>query len=585
MIRSLFFSLWLPLTVSATEIMDVHEIREGMKGIGKTVFEGTEVDSFEVEILGVMRNVRPHGDIILARLSGGPSHREGRESLIEHTGIIAGMSGSPIYIEGKLIGALAFAWPFSKEPIAGITPISEMQKIVMGEGGEGRRMLDDLKFKVKWNEEWEMVPIQTPLLLSGFEEGVFRDVKVFFESYGLLPTLGGLEGEDLHHSSLEPGSVIGVQLISGDARAGALGTVTDREGDRILAFGHPFLWSGEVNFPMTTGYIHSILPSQFLSFKMGSTGEVVGKLIQDRRAGVLGKMGEFSRMIPIEISLQKFNDSGREKSSIQKYHFEVIQEKSLTSNLSGFLVLHSLFASGYSEGEMAIETDLTLEMKTPSGEFTLQQSDLYSGKDSPTTFVKEVTNLISSLHNNPYEPIEFDEIQFTLDLYEEEERRGTLEALYVDKTSVKPGEDLQISLFYKPNRGERIRKNHSIKIPRDLPKGRVEVRVLDGKTLEKRELERDPFKKSHHDFTQFLDILRKERRRNEIWIQLVLPRKGYIIQGRELRALPPSLLSILSPSKEAGEGEVLNEEVIREERIPTEYDLSGFQSQSIEIIY
>ena len=373
--KFLLFLFYLSVPVLATEYMPTHEIQAGMKGIGKTVFQGTQVDSFEVEILGVMRNVRPRGDIIIARLSGGP---------LEKTGIIAGMSGSPVYIHGKLIGALAFAWPFSKEPIAGITPISEMLQIVQwvsrleGEEDQEMGMVEDLKFEISEDilshndlryphSTFEMTPIQTPLILSGFDERSLKDARQLFEPLGLLPVQGGIAGEENSPDAdaLVPGSAVGVQLISGDARAGALGTVTERKGKQILAFGHPFLWTGEVDFPMTKGYIHSILPSQVISFKMGSPGKVVGRLIQDRRAGIFGKIGEYSKMIPVDITIHRTDHSkskGSKSSKLQssnlesKFHYEIISHRGIPHPPFGSRLRICLWRDGNEDGSLPYST-------------------------------------------------------------------------------------------------------------------------------------------------------------------------------------------------------------------------------------
>jgi hypothetical protein len=605
-----------PIMGLSREYKSTHEIKAGMKGIGKTVFQGTRVDSFDVEILGVLRNTRPKGSIIIGRLSGGPADAHGTGSLIEKTGIIAGMSGSPVYIDGELIGALAFAWPFAKEPIAGITPISEMLQIIQtasqtgGEKGMGLGMIEDLKFEVTERSlnhggmrqipsTFEMVPIQTPLYLSGLDERSINDARELFEPYGLLPVQGGIfespeseasllqsDKSPISQSTLEPGSVIGVQLVTGDLRAGAIGTVTEKNGEQILAFGHPYLWTGNVDFPITTGYIHSILPSRFVSFKMGSTGEIVGRLFQDRRAGIFGKLGEYSEMIPVEVEIQRevTDNSGQSIKKIDTYNYEIIQEKRLTSGIAGFLSLNSVNASAVTGGDMAMKLDLSLEMRSPSGEFTVQRSDLYSGDDSPTISAREVVSIVDALLNNPYETVEASKIRVKVDLFEGMNRNGRIEALYVDKGRAKPGDTIQATYFYRPHRGERIRNTLSITLPEDLPEGKVELRVLDGKTLARKELEKNAAKYEHKNFTQFIDFIRRERHSNDVWVQLVLSRKGFMIKGKELPALPPSLLSILSTSEEAGEGETIKEDVILEKRFSTDYILTGKETQSIDIV-
>ncbi|MEO0071733.1 MAG: SpoIVB peptidase S55 domain-containing protein, partial [candidate division WOR-3 bacterium] len=302
-------------------ILPVDSIRPGMKGIGRSVFSGTKVEEFEVEVLDVMRNVSPHRDIILCRLSGAG---------LEKTGVIAGMSGSPVYINNKLAGAVASTWSFAKEPVAGVTPAKEMLDIWDRERDSSTRQSlprahrkgflhfsrNDGARGLGWKEkiktgkgglgeaEWGMTHLPLPLTISGFNPAIKEIAQPILAQYNL--TLVGATGSapnTLDTANLIPGGAVGVGLIDGDVRLAAVGTITHREGNRILAFGHPLFLAGDVALPMTGGVIHSVLPSMELSFKIFSPSPPIGVITQDRESGVSGLIGPLPPMVPISVAV------------------------------------------------------------------------------------------------------------------------------------------------------------------------------------------------------------------------------------------------------------------------------------------
>ncbi|MCD5401397.1 hypothetical protein LR013_02225, partial [candidate division NPL-UPA2 bacterium] len=294
-------SLTVPFSLRADDgFMGVEELRSGMRGIGRTVFSGTKVEDFDVEILGVLENVWPRGDLILVRLEGGP---------LERTGVISGMSGSPIYIEGRLIGALAYAWPFSREAIAGVTPIKDMLSI-----WEADKNIRGDEASWSWEQPltgesgpgaFTLKPLPSPLTLSGFDPQVIREMELTLSRFGFLITQGGGgAAPEKEEVSLVPGAAVGVPLIKGDLNATVIGTLTYRRGDKILALGHPMLFGGTVDLPLSGAYIQALMPSQFISFKLGSATQTVGRISQDRRAAIAGEVGNFARMIPFEVKIE-----------------------------------------------------------------------------------------------------------------------------------------------------------------------------------------------------------------------------------------------------------------------------------------
>src|SRR5215471_19046984 len=348
-LRSFWFSFFLimaftlSLSAETTSFMSVDEVRPGMKGTGKTVFQGTKIEQFDVELLGVLKNYAPKQDMILARLSGGP---------LAKTGVIAGMSGSPVYIDGKLLGAVAFSFPFATEPIAGIQPIQQMlglldqkpapaQQKIAGNGLEGepragilpsesptsfiykqfeklaagtplsqlllpQSLLSNNPFSTSTGTA-SLTRIQTPLFVSGATPAALQQFGALFNTFGFTPVQGGGGGSAAGlatstPSKVEPGSSINVELIRGDISWSANGTVTYVDGNRVYAFGHPNLTAGPTDVPMSAGYVISLLPNLQNSFKLAVPLDVVGSFQQDRSTGIAGTVGVKSKMIPVTVT-------------------------------------------------------------------------------------------------------------------------------------------------------------------------------------------------------------------------------------------------------------------------------------------
>src|SRR3954463_1704930 len=342
------------LSGAATQ-MPIGEIRPGMVGTGHTVFDGTHVEEFKAHIIGVLENmIGTHRNLILAKLEGGP---------LANTGVIAGMSGSPVSTDGKLVGAVSYALgSFSKEPIAGITPIAEMTDST--NFGDLRPIGSKVKVEypltrdgltaafrkaLNWNHPFAarpddaqlsgasavagmgpgqlgtlLRPIATPLAMSGFDPDVADLFVPAFRDQGFIPTGGSTAarraGESPFEGPMKPGDAVGVMLVGGDLQLGATGTVTHVDGERVYAFGHPMYNLGPTEFPMTRAYVYTILPSLFSSMKLSSTGEVIGTVLQDRATAIAGRLGAGPKLIPITISLESA------RAPKQTFHFGVVND-------------------------------------------------------------------------------------------------------------------------------------------------------------------------------------------------------------------------------------------------------------------
>jgi hypothetical protein len=566
-----------------TRFMPIDQVKAGMVGVGKTVFAGTHIEEFQVEILGVLKKARPHGDIILVRVSGGP---------LAQTGVIQGMSGSPVYIEGRLIGAMAYGWPLATEPLSGLVPIGEMlhlwQQMDVEGGAEWEEMetpgqLHELQFPGEeallpgslWHDLRQptsaqgsaLMPLETPVMLSGFDQRVVEQMAPHLKKYNLVPIqAGSAADEDLGTVTMEPGATLAVQLVSGDVSMSAIGTLTHREGDRIMGFGHPMFYAGDVDFPMTGAYVHSIMPSQLISFKLASVTKRMGVLRQDRRAGVAGIIGREPSLLPINLAIH--HGAG---TASESYFFEVIDNKFFSPNLVAWTTLNALLTSGTAMGDATLELDASIAIE---GYPDLQVENLFAGAAPQPMLATELSEIVGLLLRNNLEKAHVQGL--TVDISVENRRRAArIFSARADKRIVQPGEKIQVTIFLEPYRAETQTLSFTIPVPEDAPEGRLALKLSDAGTAMAWEHKRAPNRFQFQNLAQLLDMLRELDRNDQLIAQLVMARSGAVIRGQELPSLPPSALAVLRGLQQEGEGGLTYEEVLEEKKVSTDYVLSG----------
>ncbi len=547
-------------TLPAVEFMGVDEIKPGMQGVGKTVFQGTKIEDFSVEIIGVMKKVNPHSDIILAKLSGGP---------LEKTGVISGMSGSPVYINGRLIGALAYAYgPFSKEPIAGITPINEMLEILNRKDSEKPQ---DFSLKKTAPGMGAFQPLEIPVSVSGGNEAVLEKFPKLFSAAGLIPVAGGATATDAGFS-LEPGAAVGVQLVKGDLDINAMGTMTYRDGNKILAFGHNMFSGGGVDLPLCGGYVYTVLPSQYQSYKFASPLKTIGRVFQDRRAGIAAIIGASAKLIPFAVTIKS-------AGSTQKYEFEVIDHKLLTPNLIGLCSYWSIQSTERILGSSTINYDLELNLKNKP---RLKRQEMFSGDDAAGEATDILIGDLSLLLDNRLEDVTLENGQLELEITETP-RIAEIQRVYVGDDIVKPGAELSLTIFLKPLAGTGFTQTAKLKLPKELPEGDLEVVVSQADSALVYERKALPGKYSPETFNQLLDLLERLPSNNEIVVSLFSTGEGATTQGEELPALPPSIVSVLKRSKAGGEFQLTDKALVLKERISTDYVITGSVTLSLKV--
>jgi hypothetical protein len=592
------------LLPAQTRVFPVDDLRPGMVAIGRTVFEGERLDEFKAHILGVLRNViGPRRNLILARLEGGP---------LANTGVIAGMSGSPVYIDGRLVGAVSYSLgQFAKEPIAGITPFNEMLEaatLPTPRRQAARVELtmplsqDSLRAALSQAFAWAkpfadspsdvqllggatinagigtlLRPIATPITLGGFDTSVADPVIGAFRDRGFLPVMaGGAAQQDASAAPprpLRPGDPIGVALMSGDLELGATGTVTEVDGDRVYAFGHPFYGLGPTAFPLTRAHVHVVLPSLISSMKIASTGDVIGTVLQDRATTIAGTLGPGPSMIPVTLNLQAA------RGTRKTFKMAMVRDQLFTPLLAYLSILNTLTSYERENGVASYAVRGTAQVKNHT---PLAFEDLFSGDQPSVGAAASVVTPINVLLRNSFEDVEIDALTLDIDA-SEQSRSATIERVWLDGTRARPGSTVNIKVLLRSYRGEEILKSLPVQVPANA-RGSVSVMVADGVRLsqwEARELQVQPLQT--RGVPQMLQVLNSARRNNRLYVRLLTRDGGAIVKGESLAALPPSVLAVMEADRSGGSFRPLQSAVLGEWEIPTDLAVSGSRTLTLPL--
>jgi hypothetical protein len=588
--RAGIFALALAAVVltadAATMTMPLSQVKPGMKGRGRTVFQGRTIEDFEVEILGVMENTSPKRSMILARLKG-----HGLES----TGVVAGMSGSPVYVDGKLIGAVASGFSFSKEAIAGITPIEEM--LAAGKAPEEPRpaaapviIRDDTRQEAL-SEEFRdrypgapagetrsglaFAPLELPLVVSGLSPAAFEKARAFFGPRGFLAVRGGSDGQSRTpdiptEPALREGDAVGVQLIGGDLDVSAVGTVTYVDGPRILAFGHPVYNLGGVDYAMTRPSVIAVMPSLESSFKLALAGPVIGRFNQDRTAGAAGDVGVMPRLIPLNITLQ----TGLAAKT--DFKLRLVADRFLTPALVNMAV------SGLLTGELRNYGDISLnfgaDVYLDKGGLSVHLEDLFSGSydQPPVALSGLIAAVVHVLMNNEFKDVGIFRIDLNVRSLEEV-RQAALERVLLDKYEVSPGEAIQLRVFYRSQNEEGLAQEVTVLAPA-LPAG-TEFQILVGDAAFIQQVERAQYRIQEYvprSLDQLVRLLSNLRKNNRIYFRIMAPKPGLFLKGEELPNLPPTMKSMFaSPRASAANPTEITRSTLSEYQIAIPYVFKG----------
>lgn len=582
-------SLIICMVLSAVEgsvpILPLDQVKAGMKGKGRSVFQGNRIEEFDVEIIGVLKNVEPKKSIILARLKGG---------ILEEAGVISGMSGSPVYVDGKLIGAVAYSLgTFVKEPIAGITPIGEMMAI-----SEKRKKgpvfspqvpvkkhltLDELFMLNKdfflskavfHSEGRALKPLSIPLVFSGFSSYAFEQSRSFFSNLGFNPVMSAFSGQSLETISppdltLREGGPVAIQLVSGDLDMSAVGTVTYIDGSKVLAFGHPLYNLGAVDYAMTKAKVITVVPSLISSFKLAVPDSLVGKFTQDRSSGLLGELGKIPRLVPVNIRIM---DSDGE---LKEYKIKVVNDKILTP------VLLNVAIGGIVTTEERAIGDLSLgllgNIYLENG-MNIRLEDLFSGQfdNSVVSLSSLLAGVVYFLTNNEFEELGIHRIDLNIQAFEEV-KFSFLEKVWLSKYEASPGERIDVKIDYRTFRGESQREEGSIQVPNLPPGSEFQIIVADAASMAK--IEMSQYKTATfvpRNLSQLVRMLSNLRKNNRIYIKVIASKPGIFLRGEEMSNLPPSMRSMFaSPRAAASSPTELTRSTLMEYQLPIPYVFRG----------
>lgn len=604
---------------SAGGFMDIAEVQPGMRGYGLTVFQDARIDTFEIEVLGVMKNIfYAKHDIIMVGVSG---------PYVDDAGVIAGMSGSPVYIDGKLVGALAYRFgTFPMKPIGGVTPIGHMLAIrdaletepaqdrnapggnlggqgeFRGETGPGDASADPVFPGPPWQSEdgietefsvppgipsglSNLKPIAVPMVFSGFHPMTVSLFENDLRRRGLVPLAGGASsgtsgmvpaGDDSvteqagpassgGTSSLEPGAAVSAQLIRGDYNLSGTGTVTWRDEDAILAFGHPFLWTGALNIPMNRADIITVIPDQIGSTKISSVADEVGSVLWDHTNGIYGQLGDTARMIPVELS---YDDAG---GTPRTYLFDVMMANGWTPLLVNMAVANTIIANGRAAGERTITLGGRIELR---GHPDVVFDDQFSGQGSLLALARDVNGVLDFVLDNRFVTPMIESL--SIEIQSSNERRtAVIEDVWIGSETVKPGDTLEVRVFLRPYRGDRVVKRLDVTIPKTISNGPVQVLVGSSQAVLRHDLNAVPQRYRPTDGPRLIELLNNRRTGNRVYLKMFQGGAGGMVKGREMPGLPPSVLAVMNSERTKGSFVPIREKVVAEETVRTDYVIAG----------
>ena len=584
--RNLLRVLWIALAIAAlplrafaqsNETLPLDQVRPGMQGYAYTIFAGDQVEKFDLEVIGVMPNfLGPRQSIILVQLKG---------PKVERTGVVAGMSGSPVYLDGKLAGALSLKLGiFTKDPIAGVTPIDDVVRPpAQGNAQQFPRPLD--ASAVQKNAPTfslpigsSLAPIETPLVFSGFQSATLQQFAPQIQSYGFVAAQGGTSAPGPDDAHLVPGDMAGMVLVQGDASINSACTVTAVQGDRVYLCGHPFLNLGDVQIPMARSRVLTTLSSDLASTKIVNVGGSIGTITGDHLTAVTGKLGAPPAMIPLDLSVAT-------KVGEKKLHFEIINHPKLTPLLVAITAFNGLTQNAiYGEGTtLHLSGEIRLHGHQP-----VQIENTYAPGDSfvpdGLPIVLSVQTIFNRLFVNTFEVPEVEHI--TLRVESVPGRQSfTVDSAWLEKGEAAPGETLRVRVLLHSYRGADRIEETTLRVPDQIPRGTtVRILITDGDTLN-RASRGFAFGGSSgpSGLDQLIGVLNRERRNDRLYVGLFMPSPTMLWEDKELRNIPLSQINVIDGRPAPGSVQVLRESLDSESSVPLGGPVSGVISLNLQI--
>lgn len=571
-----------------TSFVPIEEVRPGARCVGKSVFAGTEVEEFDVEILAVVRGTGPRSDLIIGRATGG---------ILDAAGIPQGMSGSPVYLDGRLVGAISSTWPFSKEPIAGITPIGEMLPALEGEvasddaagalglelippserascrltrlwsmaGGDGaaRASLGDEPVGSFGGRE--MVPMSLPLVVSGGSDLLVQKLAGVLSPGGLVPTRGSSQAVGGESTDPAPGSAVGVQFIGGDASWTAIGTLTYRDGDRVLAFGHPIFDAGAVEMPLVSAYVHTVLPLSSLSFKYASGAELIGSVHSDRHRGVGGRIGPGPETIPLDVEITSPG------GVVSRYEFDVVRARPYASLFAGLAASGAVSEAVLTAGHALVDMEATLATDDDS----VTYETVFQTPEPALRTGGELAMLMNVVIWNGFERKDVKQASLRVSIEQGELWTG-IEDVSSTRAAHAPGDEVELSLRLRDRLGETRVEKMTLVIPRTAQEGPLTVRVGGAEAFHEWDAERLAGGLRPRTYAQLRELIESSVPGNVVVAQLLSDRPGLSLSGSELRGFPGRAALVVGSASQSGSAVPAELTVVSEAKLTTDREVRGY---------
>ena len=570
------------------EIIPLSQVQPGMKGVAYTIFEGDKIEKMDLLVVGVLHNAMgPKQDVILVQLVG---------EKVEHTGVVAGMSGSPVYLDGRLAGALSLKLGiFTKEAIGGVTPIENMLDVEKSSAGPAaapagakqNAALAPPQTHVPIPENFIsrtgagsgqfLVPIETPLISSGLYPETLAQFSKEFSAWGMSAMAGGTSAPSPDDAKLQPGDMVGVNLIRGDLTISPGCTVTTVVGDCVLACGHPIFSLGSVAMPLTRGHVITTLSSSLASTKIISDGGTIGTLTQDRLTAVMGKLGAGPAMIPMEVELVT-------PAATKDFHFEVIESPQLTPLLVALATFNGIVANpAYGEGS-TLQLDGTIALK---GHTPVRLENLFAPVDTPIPtgigVALSVQSAFARIYLNPYELAQVEKISLRVTSLGER-RLAVIESAWIEKSEVRPGETVAVKVLLRPYRGTPFIQEIPITIPPQSARGTLQLVVSDADTLNRNvHMLAVTSQGQLSGLEELIKLINRARQNDRLYATLFQPTPTLLIEDKEMPNAPISEINVLDQRQATGGARLLHQSKAGEWSVEMHQVIAGEHTLTITV--
>ncbi len=596
----------------AEKFMPLDQVKIGMKGKGYTVFFGTTVEEFDFEVVSVEYNFSPGWHVVWCK---------GTSDNFKRTGVAGGMSGSPIYIDGRLMGALSLGSFNQREHanLFGVTPIEQMVKVA-GRGMKPNLTYAGAKFfdygSEYVSEGLNISPLQypnghnvtqqkslekhskteglaqiinqnsmrlsIPVALSRLDGHSMQLLKPFFDRYNMVPVQAAGGGGPVKKSPVEMGQIIGSEYVRGDYVGFGYGTITYIDKNEVLAYGHASSNEGNINMPLSGGYVHYILPSTSRSSKIASPTQLIGTLVQDRDpaiAGLIKKLPSSHHYVPVKAKLQTSD------KKIHDINYEVVREQFYTPVYTGIAINNIIVGRefGFNDHTVNTKATITLEENPKIENNVIVIENIFSSSGSPGFNVNgTIVNPIRSLITNPFEKVRIESVNFDIKIEDKRRTAGILKAT-LDKNVYRPGEEIELTLTIRPYLEQPETLVGKIKIPKDTPDGIIMLAALSGSSYQSWSRSRSPGSFRAQNINQLIELIQDVEPNTNLILELSAPRPGLTVQGEEFPNLPLSIQSVMNTALRRGETGYTAGTVIHTDKVATDYVLSGSTTMPVAV--